>query len=317
MNGHLPVMLGEICQLIEPVLGIGDVFIDATLGAGGHSEAILMSSQGALLYGIDRDAYALALARKRLSGFADRCKFVHDTFDKFDKYLSNLHPKVFLFDLGMSSMQIDNPDRGFSYMKSGPLDMRMNESDKITAKEILNGYSETALIRIFRDYGQERYAKRIARQICKARSVSELVTTCQVSQLIRDVCPPHIRKGHPAKRVFQALRIEVNSELLFLRTALEKALDLLQVGGRIVVLSYHSLEDRIVKHLFRSVSVSQLPKGFYINKDPEYKLIGKDLKNPKETEIANNPRASSAHLRAVERVHSHSQAEAQIVEPRA
>lgn len=311
-GAHVPVLLDRVVELLAPALDEGDgarVVVDATLGLGGHAEALLARSSTAHLVGLDRDREALARATERLAPFGDRFTGVHAVYDRIADVLAGLGIRRVhgvLFDLGVSSLQLDEAGRGFAYSQDAPLDMRMDQSTGITAAEVLNTYEAADLARILRRYGEERFASRIAAAVVRERKRAPFDTSARLVELIRDNIPQAARRtgGNPAKRTFQALRIEVNGELAALEGALPAAVDALAVGGRIVVLSYHSLEDRIVKQLFAARSTSTAPPGLPVEL-PEHRPELRQLTRqepPTDEEIAANPRAQSARLRAVERI---------------
>jgi 16S rRNA (cytosine1402-N4)-methyltransferase len=307
---HTPVMLERVVELLAPALvAPGAVLVDATLGLGGHAEALLQRFPELTLVGLDRDLEALALAGERLHPFAGRIHLVHTVYDGIDTALSDLGiPAVsgVLFDLGVSSLQLDRVERGFSYSKDAPLDMRMDSTSKLRADVILAEYSESELRRIFHEYGEERLAARYAKRIVEVRSSQPFVRSSQLVEVITAATPVAVqRQGHPAKRVFQALRIEVNHELAVLQTAIPRAIDALAVGGRIVVMAYQSLEDRIVKRALVSGSSSSAPEGLPVELPehrPELKLLIRGAERASDSEIAANPRSTSVRLRAAERV---------------
>ena len=308
---HVPVLLRRVVELVAPALQRdGSVLVDATLGLGGHTEAVLRECPQARVVGFDRDPQAIEAARERLGELADRVTFTHAGFDELGRVIGELGldcVDAVLFDLGVSSLQLDRVDRGFSYSVDAPLDMRMNPTDEPDAAEVLRTYSEADLARILRDYGEERFAKRIAAAIVRARRTEPLERTGQLVDLVREAIPAPARRsgGHPAKRTFQALRIEVNGELAALRRALPDAIDAICVGGRVVVMSYHSLEDRIVKRALATRSRVELPEGLPVRADeaqPEFRLLTRGAGRADEAEIAANPRARSVRLRAAERL---------------
>ena len=310
---HAPVTLERCIELLGPALATeGAVLVDGTLGLGGHSEAFLERFPGLTLVGIDRDTNALRLAGERLARFADRIHLVHAVYDEILEVIDELgidSVQGILLDLGVSSMQLDEADRGFAYSYEAPLDMRMDASRGITAADVVNEYDERDLARIFKEYGEERYAKGVARAIVAARKVKPLATSTELSGLIAKVIPfiPGKSHGHPAKRVFQALRIEVNGELEVLEDTMPAAIQALSVGGRIVVLSYHSLEDRIVKQAFAAAATSSAPIDLPIELPehaPVLRLIVKGAESATDEEIAVNPRAASVRLRAAEKIRS-------------
>jgi 16S rRNA (cytosine1402-N4)-methyltransferase len=307
---HTPVMLERVVELLAPALvAPGAVLVDATLGLGGHAEALLQRFPELTLVGLDRDLEALALAGERLHPFAERIHLVHTVYDGIDTALSDLGiPAVsgVLFDLGVSSLQLDRVERGFSYSKDAPLDMRMDSTSELRADVILAEYSESELRRLFHEYGEERLAARYAKRIVEVRSSQPFVRSSQLVEVITAATPVAVqRQGHPAKRVFQALRIEVNHELTVLETAIPRAIDALAVGGRIVVMAYQSLEDRIVKRALVSGSTSSAPEGLPVELPehrPELKLLIRGAERASDSEIAANPRSTSVRLRAAERV---------------
>ena len=308
---HVPVLRDRCVDLLAPALEQpGAVVVDATLGMGGHSEALLRRCPQALLIGIDRDPQALELAGRRLAGFGDRVRLVHAVYDELPEVLERLGvPSVrgVLMDLGVSSLQLDETDRGFSYSVDAPLDMRMDGTEGETAADVLNTYSAPDLTRVLRDYGEERFAKRIASAIVRERALKPFDTSARLVELVRDNVPAATRRtgGNPAKRTFQALRIEVNRELEVLERAVPAAVAALAVGGRIAVLAYHSLEDRIVKQTFAAGARGTTPAGLPVelaDHAPRLRLLTRGAEVPGEGETTINPRAASARLRAVERI---------------
>jgi 16S rRNA (cytosine1402-N4)-methyltransferase len=304
-------MLDRVVDLLEPALGRpGSVLVDATLGLGGHTAAVLNRCPDAHVVGLDRDTEALGLAGVRLASFHGRVEFVHHVYDQIPEALASLgiqRVQGVLFDIGVSSLQLDEADRGFAYSYDAPLDMRMDATSGATAADVLNTYSEIALARVLRDYGEERFAKRIARAIVRERSREPFSTSSQLVELLRDAVPAASQRtgGHPAKRTFQALRIEVNGELNALERALPAAIDALAVGGRIVVLAYHSLEDRIVKRVLRRYTTSTAPRGLPVELPehrPALRLLTRGAEEPSAAEVRDNPRAAPAKLRAAERI---------------
>ncbi|WP_291052061.1 16S rRNA (cytosine(1402)-N(4))-methyltransferase RsmH [Herbiconiux sp.] len=309
---HASVLLERSIELLGPVLGEpGAVLVDCTLGLGGHSEAFLEAFPELHLVGLDRDPNALRLAGERLARFADRIDLVHCVYDDIDEALEGLgidEVDGILFDLGVSSMQLDMVERGFSYSKDAPLDMRMDDTAPFTAAEIIATYSEADLRRIFRDYGEEKLADRYARKIVAARDDAPVTRSGQLVDIIQAATPAKFsNQGHPAKRVFQALRIEVNAELSVLERAIPRAIDALRVGGRIVVLSFQSLEDRIVKRELVKRSSSTAPAGLPVELPehrPELKLLVRGAELAGDDERALNPRAIPVRLRAAEKIRS-------------
>ncbi|HET8561042.1 MAG TPA: 16S rRNA (cytosine(1402)-N(4))-methyltransferase RsmH [Marmoricola sp.] len=307
---HVPVLLDRVVALVAPPLQRpGSVLVDATLGLGGHAEAILSRCPEARLVGIDRDPEALALAGDRLAAYAGRTTLVHAVYDELPDVLSELGiPSVdgVLFDLGVSSMQLDVRERGFAYAEDAPLDMRMGPVGP-TAAEVLNTYPAAELARILRDYGEERFARQIARAIVREREREPFARSARLVDLLREVIPAPARRtgGHPAKRTFQALRIEVNDELGVLRRALPAAIDAIGVGGRVVVMSYHSLEDRLVKQAFVARTRAGVPDDLPVvpdDRQPPCRLLTRGAEKAGADEVSRNPRAASVRLRALERV---------------
>jgi len=307
---HTPVMLERTLELLAPALRLPDaVLVDATVGMGGHAEAALQRFPELRYVGLDRDPDALAIAGERLAPYGARVHLIHAVYDEFASVLASLgigEVSGVLFDLGVSSMQLDRPERGFSYAKDAPLDMRMDPTTGITAREVLADYPEERLRRIFLDYGEERLAARYARRIVEARSARPLATSAELVALISEATPVAVqRKGHPAKRVFQALRIEVNQELAVLERAIPAALESLAVGGRIVVLAYHSLEDRVVKRILVAGASSTAPAGLPVELPehrPQLRLLTRGAELAGRPEIEANPRSASVRLRAAERL---------------
>ena len=307
---HTPVMLERVVELLTPALQKpGAVLVDATLGMAGHAEAILRLFPELILVGLDRDLEALAIAEERLKPFHDRIHLVHTVYDGIGSALEDLGIEGaagFLFDLGVSSLQIDRVERGFSYSKDAPLDMRMDSTSELTAERILAEYSERELRRIFQDYGEEKLSARYARAIVAERETSPFVRSAWLVEVITKATPVAIqRTGHPAKRVFQALRIEVNQELAVLERAIPAALDAISVGGRIVVMAYQSLEDRIVKRVLAAASSSTAPAGLPVElpeHKPLFKLLIRGAELATDEEKAENSRAKSVRLRAAERL---------------
>ncbi len=308
---HVPIMVSEVTELLSPARG--GLFVDGTLGGGGHSEAILrLLPDAGRLIGIDRDETALAAASARLAPFADRFTAVHGNFFHMRSLLLQRGiTKVdgVLLDLGVSSYQLDEPSRGFSYKAEAPLDMRMDQTAVLTAADVVNGYSEKELIRIFRDYGEERFSPLIARRIVEKRSEKPIGTTTELADIIAGAIPSKFRykeQQHPARRCFQAIRIEVNGELQGLREAVDGCIDLLSPGGRIVILTFHSLEDRIVKTAFRTAENPCVcpPKSpqCVCGKKPYGKVLTKHPIVPSEAEQRENSRSACCKLRALEKL---------------
>jgi len=308
---HVPVMLERSLELLAPALTPpGAVHLDATLGLGGHAEAVLAAHPNVTLVGLDRDPQALRLASERLAGYSGRTHLVHAVYDELAEVLRGLgigQVNGAMFDLGVSSMQLDEPSRGFSYAQDAPLDMRMDQTRGITAQEVVNTYTAADLARVLRVYGEERFAGRIAKAIVRERSKASLTSSARLADLVRDAIPAPARRtgGHPAKRTFQALRIEVNGELTALERALPSALDSLAVRGRIVALAYHSLEDRLVKRALTDRARSKGPVDLPVELPgaaPTMRLLTRGAETPGEGELTANPRAASVRLRAAERV---------------
>jgi 16S rRNA (cytosine1402-N4)-methyltransferase len=306
---HVPVMAGRVTELLAPALaGDGAVLVDATLGRAGHARALLDACPGMVLIGIDADLAAIEAARDLLAPYAARVTLVHARYDELPAIVTGEgHRAVrgLLFDLGVSSPQLDEAERGFAYAQDAPLDMRMDRTADRTAADIVNGYPAAELARVLREYGEERFARRIADAIARERGKTPITSTQRLSAIVRDAIPAATRRtgGNPAKRTFQALRIEVNDELGTLRRALPAALGMLAVGGRVAVLAYHSLEDRIVKRELVALSADQTPRGLPVPiATPEFRLLTRGAERPGEAELAGNPRAASARLRAAERI---------------
>lgn len=307
----MPVMLDRCVELLAPALRRrGSVVVDATLGMGGHSEALLRHCPDAQLIGIDRDPDALRLAGERLRCHEGRIRLVHAVYDEIPDVLETLGIQsvdAVLFDLGVSSLQLDETDRGFAYAVDAPLDMRMDPNGPTTAADILNSYSSADLARILREFGEERFASRIAAAVVRERDRAPFTTSARLVDLIRSCVPAATRRtgGNPAKRTFQALRIEVNAELAVLTRAVPAAVDAVAVGGRLVVLAYHSLEDRIVKRSLAAGTRGTTPQGLPVELPehaPYLRNLTRGAETPSATEQQANPRAASARLRAVERI---------------
>jgi 16S rRNA (cytosine1402-N4)-methyltransferase len=308
---HIPVMADQVATLLAPALEPeGAVLVDATLGRAGHARALLDAHPGLTLVGLDMDPAAIEESRRLLSEYAGRVTLVHARYDQLAGILAGQdRPRVqaVLFDLGVSSPQLDDPDRGFAYSYDAPLDMRMDVSSPLTAADVVNTYPAARLAAVLRDFGEERFALRIARALVRERDREPLTTTKQLTDIICAAIPAPARRtgGNPAKRSFQAIRIEVNGELDALRRALPDALDALAPGGRAVVLAYHSLEDRLVKHEFASRSADTTPRGLPVplaEARPRFRLLTRGALRPSAQEVAANPRAASARLRAAERL---------------
>ena len=308
---HKPVLLERCIELLGEALNNDSaILVDGTLGLGGHSEAFLQRFPKLTLVGIDRDENALKLAGERLAPFADRIHLVQAVYSEIPEVLEELGLNLadaVLLDLGVSSMQLDERDRGFAYSFDAPLDMRMDKSADLTAAAVLNEYAEADLAGIFKNYGEERYAKPIAKQIVKVRSSQPFVNSKQLTEIIAKIVPfiPGKSSGHPAKRVFQALRIEVNSELEILEETIPAVIDSLRIGGRVLVLSYQSLEDRIVKQALAAASTSSAPIELPIElaeHAPVLRLVVRGAEKASEEEIQENPRSASVRLRAAEKI---------------
>jgi 16S rRNA (cytosine1402-N4)-methyltransferase len=308
------VLLDRVVALVAPALERpGSVLVDATLGLGGHAEAVLQRCPQARVVGIDRDPHALELTRERLRPYAERTTLVHAVYDEIRPVLDEQglgSVDGVLFDLGVSSMQLDVRERGFSYAEDAPLDMRMDDTAPRTAAEVLNTYPAEELARVLREYGEERFARRIADRIVRERTRQPFDRSARLVDVVRDAIPAATRRtgGNPAKRTFQALRIEVNDELAVLRRALPAAIDALGIGGRIVVLSYHSLEDRLTKQALARVTSTDVPVDLPVvpeSHQPPLRLLTRGAEKASEAEIAANPRARSVRLRAAERVREH------------
>lgn len=317
--GHLPVLVDRCVELLTPALtrrapgGADAVLVDATLGAGGHAERFLDEFPELRLIGLDRDPTALAIAGDRLARFGDRVFLARARYDQIRSAVgeSGYAPDGFvdgvLFDLGVSSMQLDRVERGFSYAQDAPLDMRMDPDSPLTAADILNGYDQTALGDILRRYGEERFARRIAEHIVRRRARTPFRSTGELVELLYQAIPAPARRtgGHPAKRTFQALRIAVNNELDVLSDALPAALAALTLGGRAVVMAYQSLEDRIVKRAFTAAAASHTPAGLPVElpgHGPEFTVLTRGAERADAAEVERNPRSAPVRLRAVERI---------------
>jgi 16S rRNA (cytosine1402-N4)-methyltransferase len=310
---HVPVLLDRVLELLTPACAAdGAVLVDATLGLAGHSLALLAACPGLRLVGLDRDPDARAEAARRLeaAGVADRATLVPAVFDELPAVLDRLDvPSVqaVLFDLGVSSLQLDRPERGFSYATDAPLDMRMDPTAPRTAADVVNGYPVAELVRVLKVYGEERFAARIAAAIDRERARGPLTSTARLAELVRDAIPAATRRtgGHPAKRTFQALRIEVNDELGALRRALPAAVDALALGGRVAVITFHSLEDRIVKQILTAGATDRTPPEMPFplpQHAPALRLLTRGGEAAADDEVAANPRSASARIRAAERI---------------
>ncbi|HNF06974.1 MAG TPA: 16S rRNA (cytosine(1402)-N(4))-methyltransferase RsmH [Mycobacterium sp.] len=318
-HGHVPVLMDRCVELLTPALtrtapdGSGAVLVDATLGAAGHAERFLTEFPALRLIGLDRDPNALAIATARLARFGDRVTLVRTRYDGIAAALTEAGRAPtgsvdgILFDLGVSSMQLDETGRGFSYAQDAPLDMRMDPDAPLTAAEILNTYDRAALTDILRRFGEEKFAHRIAGLIVEQRSRAPLSSTAELVEIIYRGIPAPARRtgGHPAKRTFQALRIAVNAELESLSAALPAALAALRPGGRLVVMAYQSLEDRIVKTAFAAATASRTPEGLPVvlpGHEPEFGALTRGAERADAEEIDRNPRSAPVRLRAVERL---------------
>ena len=308
---HVPVLLRECLDMLAPAIERpGGVLVDGTLGMGGHTEGALERFEGLTVIGIDRDPQAIELASARLERFGTRFRAVHTTYDNIDTAVegqlgAGARVDGILMDLGVSSLQLDEADRGFAYSKDAPLDMRMDATNGQSAADLLATASEGELIRILRTYGEEKFAPRIARLIIRRRDDAPITRTGELVDIIREAIPAPARRtgGNPAKRTFQALRVAVNDELTILERALPRALSSLRVGGRLVVESYQSLEDRIVKDVLRRGSTSAAPPGLPIIPDemaPSLRLLTKGANKADQAEQDHNPRSASVRLRGAE-----------------
>jgi 16S rRNA (cytosine1402-N4)-methyltransferase len=308
---HLPVLLQRCVDLLAPALAApGATLVDCTLGMGGHTEAVLEQVPTARVIGIDRDPEAIALASQRLARFGDRFVAVHAVYDEIEDVVAGQGLDAVqgvLMDLGVSSLQLDEVDRGFSYAHDAPLDMRMDPTTGPTAADVLNTYDEAALVRILRDYGEERFAPRVARAIVRRREQRPWERSAELVDVVRGAIPAATRQtgGNPAKRTFQALRIEVNGELTVLERAVPAAVAVLAVGGRIVVESYHSLEDRLVKRELARGATSSAPPDLPVEPEthrPYLRLLTRGAEEADRAELERNPRSASVRLRAAERL---------------
>ena len=306
---HVPVLFNEVMESLD--IKPDGIYVDGTVGGGGHSSGICQRlTEGGVLIAVDRDREALAAAEKRLEEYSCEKRFVHANYSDVDAIAEAAGKRVqgILLDLGASSYQLDNPERGFSYMQDAPLDMRMDDSDRLTAYDIVNGYSRDELTRMIREYGEERWASRIAEFIVRERAESPIDSTGRLTEIIKAAIPAKARRTgpHPAKRTFQAIRIEVNDELGHLREAVEKLPDLLESGGRIAIITFHSLEDRIVKTEFeRRLDPCTCPKDLPVcvcGKVADVKRVTRKPIAPSEEETETNPRARSAKLRVLEKL---------------
>lgn len=308
MEKHVSVLLNESIEGLN--INPDGIYVDMTLGYGGHSSEILKRLKSGKLIAFDQDIEAIKYSKERLSKINNNYQIVHSNFVNLKEELNKLGiEKVdgIIFDLGISSAQIDEKSRGFSYMQDARLDMRMDQEQKLTAYDVVNNYSEEKLTDIFRCYGEEHHARRIASEIVEKRKLKNIETTLELVDIIDKVIPyREKRNSHPAKKVFQAIRIEVNDELNVLTKALKDALEMLNIEGRICVITFHSLEDRICKKIFKEVTKEdEVIKGMpNIDKSllPDYKIVNKNTIKPSQVEIENNKRSKSAQLRIIERI---------------
>jgi len=313
---HIPVALNRCIELLSPAIESAiaargsAIVIDATLGLGGHTRALLAKFEELTIIGFDRDLSAISIARENVAPYQDRLTIIHAVYDLIESSLAELsieHIDGALFDLGVSSMQLDEADRGFAYSQEAPLDMRMDQSQGLTAKDVLYTYDRASLIRILRAYADEKFAPRIVDNIIEARENNALSTTKELADLVKESIPAAARRtgGNPAKRTFQALRIEVNHELEVLERAIPAAMAALNVGGRIVVMSYQSLEDKIVKSFFTTACTSTTPRNLPVelpNSAAKFSYVITGSEKASDAEVESNPRAQSVRIRAIERV---------------
>jgi 16S rRNA (cytosine1402-N4)-methyltransferase len=308
---HEPVMLSRTLELLGPALSQDSaVMVDCTLGLGGHSEAFLQAFDNLTLIGIDRDLSALALAKQRLASFGERARFFYGTYDQISSALEEngkSQADAILMDLGVSSMQIDSKERGFAYSFDAPLDMRMDLDSGVSAANLIATATEAELSRIFKDFGEERFASKIAAELVARRGQNPITTSKQLASIVSEVVPfiPGKSSGHPAKRVFQALRIAVNEELEILELAVPAAIESLAIGGRLLVLSYHSLEDRIVKQAIVRAASSSAPVELPFELPehaPVLQLLVKGAEKASLDEVSSNPRSASVRLRAAQKI---------------
>ena len=309
---HTSVMLDRCIALLAPAIenSSSPIIVDATLGLGGHTYALLEKYPNLKIVGLDRDSSAISIAQERLVEFGNRVTIIHAVYDQMPNVLDDLGLKYvdgILFDLGVSSLQLDSAERGFSYAQSAPLDMRMDQTRGVTAQEVIDSYSRSDLIRVIREYGEERFASRIVDNIIEARQTNAITSTSDLADLIKRSIPAPARRvgGNPAKRTFQALRIEVNQELSVLERAIPLAMNHLRVGGRMVVMSFQSLEDKIVKKFFTTATQSLTPRELPIEiagMQAKFALVFSGSEKASQQEINENSRAQSVRLRAIERV---------------
>ena len=308
---HVPVLRERVLTLLGPALERpAAVVVDATVGLGGHAAALLAAHPEIRLIGLDRDPRALAISADRLAAYRSRVTLVRAVYDALPAVLRDAGVERIdgaLFDLGVSSLQLDDDERGFSYARDTPLDMRMDPEAPLTAADVVNDYPVERLARLIAEYGEERFARRIADAIVRERRRQPLTSSAALAELVRDAVPAATRRtgGHPAKRTFQALRIEVNDELGVLARAIPSAVAALRVGGRIAVLAYQSLEDRIVKRVLSAGAATDAPPDLPVVPEsaaPRLRLLTRGAERPDEAELAANPRSASARLRAAERI---------------
>lgn len=305
---HYSVLLNESIEMLN--IKSDGIYVDCTLGGGGHSLEIVKKLKAGHLYAFDQDTYAISKAQSRLQGYEDKYTIINTNFSNIRSSLQDLgieHVDGIIYDLGVSSFQFDIPERGFSYRFDGPLDMRMDQNANLSAYDVINDYSENDLKRILYEYGEEKFAPSIARTIVKARSIKPIETTFELVEVIKKALPASVlrKSGHPAKQTFQALRIEVNGELDVLKNSLEDAIKLLNIGGRVVVITFQSLEDRIVKQMFKKYTTLDVPKGLPFIPDymkVEYKLVNNKVILPSEKELDENNRSHSAKMRGIEKI---------------
>ncbi len=308
--GHVPVLLSRVSELLAPVAArTAAVVVDATIGLGGHAQALLAAHPGLRILGLDRDPAALQISADRLAEYGDRLHLVHTRFDALTDVLRGADIQRVdgvLFDLGVSSMQLDEAGRGFSYSRDTGLDMRMDRTSTLTAEQVVNTYTRGELTRVLRAYGEERFASRVAAAIVRERDRGPITSSAVLAELVRTAIPAATRRtgGHPAKRTFQGLRIEVNGELAALEAALPAAIEALRPGGRLVAISYHSLEDRIVKRALVQGAQDSTPLDLPVllpQGRPRLRMLTRGAELPTAQEIDMNPRSASAKLRAAER----------------
>ncbi len=306
---HISVLFEETLNSLN--IKDGGVYVDGTLGGGGHSRGILERARNVRLIGIDRDIEAIRAASERLAEFRDNITLVNNNFSNIKQILNELNVDKIdgaVLDLGVSSYQLDNAERGFSYMQDARLDMRMNPSDELSAYDVVNSYNEEELTKIFYEYGEEKWSKRVAEFIVKKRAIKAVETTLELVDIIKAAIPKKVRVegSHPAKRIFQAIRIEVNNELGILKETVSDIVDVLKPGGRLSIITFHSLEDRIIKKAFLDLAMGCVcPKSFPVcvcNRQPIVKIISKKPILPTKNEEIENPRSKSAKLRVIEKL---------------